>query len=185
MNLEVTGISNALRLRAVGETVACPQASTCETVGIPSTPKPSPNQVLLTSHAPCTPPVLAHPFWRAAGAGEGWSRMQSIAATPAPSPLAPHFPPLQKVSQTEWALAPPPGTRRGPLTWLASGNEHWWHFRSMNYWGGPVKHHRLLPSTVGLGYARRGYHQRAGAAASRQESCRSWQSSREKWSKIK
>lgn len=132
-----------------------------------------------------TSPVLAHHFWRAAGAGEGWSRMQSIAATPAPSPLAPHLPPLQKVSQTEWALAPPPGTRRGPLTWLASGNEHWWHFRSMNYWGGPVKHHRLLPSTVGLGYARRGYHQRAAAAASRQESCRSWQSSREKWSKIK
>ena len=91
MNLEVTGISNALRLRAVGETVACPQASTCETVGIPSTPKPSPNQVLLTSHAPCTPPVLAHPFWRAVGAGEGWSRMQSIAATPAPSTLAPHL----------------------------------------------------------------------------------------------
>lgn len=103
------------------------------------------NQAQIKSCWPPMPRVLAHRFWRAAGAGEGWSRMQSIAATPAPSPLAPHLPPLQKVRQTEWALAPPPGTRRGPLTWLASGNEHWWHFRSMNYWGGPVKHHRLLP----------------------------------------
>lgn len=62
MNLEVTGISNDLKHRAVGENAACPQVSTCETVGIPSTPKPSPNQVLLPSYALCTFPALASPL---------------------------------------------------------------------------------------------------------------------------
>lgn len=95
MNLEVTGISNALRLRAVGETVACPQASTCETVGIPGTPKPSPNQVLLTSHAPCNISCPCPPFLEGSGCrrrveqdAEHCSNTSSLPTGPSPPSLA-------------------------------------------------------------------------------------------------
>lgn len=148
MVMEVMGIYYADTEQRVGEATACPQASVGAWMGQDSrsqaplegkTKSKSSLAVMPPSHSPCTSHLSAHPSPRAgeraaAGCGAFW-QPQLPPSGSSPPPLA-----GGQGDTSQASASPLQDTRRSLTKWRVSGNEHWWHLRSMNYLEGLVKH---------------------------------------------